>query len=168
MRGQRALKAPAVARAGLTASVAVLYQRALRLNPQDPVLWRNWAATQANLLEDKQGALASAQRVLSLEPRNAAAFGLVADIQLKRAAAQAGEARRATYLEAAKAYERARSLAPGEPSYRVNEGKALFGAGEREKAIASWRAALRVLPAESRGGQAVAMLLQRAEAGEPQ
>jgi tetratricopeptide (TPR) repeat protein len=146
--------------------VAVLYQRALRLNPQDPALWRNWAATQANLMDDREGALASAKRALSLEPNSAAAFGLVADIQLKRASAQTGEARRATYLEAAQAYERARALAPGEPSYRVNEGKAYLAAGEREKAIASWREALRVLPAASRGGQAVALLLQRAEAGE--
>lgn len=168
LRGQRALKAPTIARAGLTTKVVELYQRALRLNPQDPTLLRSWAATQANLLNDLQGALASAQRLVSLEPRAAASVSLLADIQLKRASAQAGEARRATYLEAAKEYEKARALAPAEPSYRVNEGKAYLAAGERDKAIASWREALRVLPAESRGGQAVAVLIQRAQASEAQ
>jgi tetratricopeptide (TPR) repeat protein len=167
IRGQRAQRAGGAARAELSASVVQLYRRALRLNPQDPVLLRNWATTQVNLLQDTQGALASVQRALALEPRNAALHGLLGDIQLKRALAQEGEARRGVYLSAASAYQRARELAPREAAYQVNEGKAYLGAGERDKAIASLRAALRVVPATSRTGQAVASLLQRAEGGEP-
>jgi tetratricopeptide (TPR) repeat protein len=91
----------------------------------------------------------------------------VGDIQLQRALAHEGAARRATYLAAAGSFQRARALAPREAAYQVNEGKAYLGAGERDKAIASLRAALRGMPPASRTGQAVALLLQRAEGGEP-
>jgi tetratricopeptide (TPR) repeat protein len=163
-RANWALAATGRRRAVLQATVADLYARALRLNPQHPGLWRRWAITQLTLLHDAPGALESARHAVKLAPTRAAdAYALIAECQMALARSRTGEPRREGFLDAAASYRKAIELAPNEALYRASEGTALLDAGQPAKAALSLRAALAAIPATSPAGKTTADALQRAE-----
>ncbi|MEY4512946.1 MAG: hypothetical protein RLZZ450_5068 [Pseudomonadota bacterium] len=161
---QRMLLLGAAQRAPARSSLVDTFARALRLNPFDPSLWRLWGATQLGLLADPHGALASAQRALTLRPNEAAAYALLGESQVALARAQSGESGRERMLAAADAYEKAAELAPAHASYRVYSGQAYLAIGQASKAAVAFRSALSSLPPASKDRQATLGLLRRAEA----
>ncbi len=164
IRGNWAQRASAARRDELRATVPGLYAQALRLNPQDPSLWRLWAGVQMSLLREPAAALASARRMLELEPNNGAAYALVADCRAALARTQSGEPRRLGLLDAAASYAKASELTPKPAALRVQEGKAYFDAGQPREAAASFRAALALLPTRSNARPSLQTLLRQAEA----